>query len=87
MLVLVLDSGLIYFAKNGSYLGPKPGTSPASVTSAVGFNENATLPFVTGKTYRLRIINMSALSSFFFWIDGHNMRLIEVDGVSVPCLR
>lgn len=78
---LVADSGLIYFAQNGSYLGPITGTSPAAVTSAVGFNENATLPFVPGKTYRLRIINMSALSAFFFWIDGHSMRLIEVDGV------
>lgn len=87
LIMLGVDSGLIYFAKNGSYLGPKSGTSPAAVTSAVGFNENATLPFVPGKTYRLRIINMSALSAFFFWIDGHSMRLIEVDGVSATCLH
>lgn len=80
---MVADSGLIYFAQNGSYLGPITGTSPAAVTSAVGFNENATLPFVPGKTYRLRIINMSALSAFFFWIDGHSMRLIEVDGTDI----
>jgi iron transport multicopper oxidase len=80
------DSGLIYFAQNASYLGPISGTSPAAVTSAVGFNENATLPFEPGKTYRLRIINMSALSAFFFWIDGHNMSIIEVDGVSVTIL-
>lgn len=84
--MLVADSGLIYFAQNQSYLGPISGKSPAPVTSAVGFNENATLPFVPGKTYRLRIINMSALSAFYFWIDGHDMRLIEVDGVSVTYL-
>ena len=76
-----IDSGLIYFAQNTSYLGPISGTSPSAVTSAVGFNENATLPFVPGKTYRLRIINTSAFSAFFFWIDGHDMRIIEVDGV------
>jgi iron transport multicopper oxidase len=52
------------------------------VTSAVGFNENATLPFVPGKTYRLRVINMSAFSAFFFWIEGHDMTIIEADGVS-----
>lgn len=75
------DSALIYFAQNGSYLGPIAGSSPSPVTSAVGFNENATLPFVPGKTYRLRIVNTSAFSAFFFWIDGHDMRIIEVDGV------
>ena len=58
------------------------GTTPNGVTSAVGFNENATLPFVPGKTYRLRVINTSAFSAFFFWIEGHQMTIIEADGVS-----
>jgi iron transport multicopper oxidase len=49
----------------------------------VGFNENATLPFEPGKTYRLRIVNTSAFSMFYFWIDGHDMRIIEADGVSL----
>ncbi len=75
------EAPLIYFAKNGQYLGPKAGTSPTGVTSKVGFNENATLPFQPGKTYRIRVINTSALAMFFFWIDGHDMRIIEVDGV------
>ncbi|KAJ7578602.1 Fet3 protein [Mycena floridula] len=79
----VPDSSLIYFAKGGSYLGPISGTSPSPVTSAVGFNENATLPFSPGKTYRLRVVNTSAFAMFFFWIDGHNMRIIEVDGTDV----
>ncbi|KAF8630296.1 hypothetical protein AX15_003009 [Amanita polypyramis BW_CC] len=79
----VPDSGLMYFTHNGQNLGPKAGTSPAGPTSAVGFNENATLPFQPGKTYRLRIINTSAFSSFYFWIDGHDMRIIEVDGTDV----
>jgi iron transport multicopper oxidase len=84
------ESGLIYFAdRNGNYLP--------------GFNENATLPFVPGRTYRLRIINMSALAMFNVrqrtlvpgvlahassqvYIDGHQMRIIEADGVSSPNL-
>jgi iron transport multicopper oxidase len=81
-LFLNTDSGLIYFAQNGTYLEPKQGSSPSGSTSAVGFNENATLPFEPGKTYRLRNINTSAFAAFFFWIDGHNMTIIEVDGVS-----
>jgi FtsP/CotA-like multicopper oxidase with cupredoxin domain len=80
---LLTDSALIYFAQNGSYLGPVSGTSPSSVTSHVGFNENATLPFEPGKTYRLRIVNTSAFAAFFFWIDGHDMRIIEADGVGI----
>lgn len=76
------ESGLIYFAQNSTYRPPIQGTSPSAVTSAVGLNENATLPFQPGKTYRLRIVNTSAFSAFFFWIDGHDMRIIEVDGVS-----
>ncbi|KAI0360410.1 Fet3 protein [Trametes cingulata] len=79
----VPDSALIYFAQNGSYLGPIPGTNPDPVTGAVGFNENATLPFQPGKTYRLRIVNTSAFAAFFFWIDGHEMRIIEADGTDV----
>ena len=58
----------MYFSQNGKYLD--------------GFNENATLPFEAGKTYRLRIVNTAAFSMFYFWIDGHQMRIIEVDGVS-----
>ncbi|KAI0249053.1 Cupredoxin [Lactifluus subvellereus] len=77
------DSALVYFIQNDSYLGPMPGKNPASVTSHVGFNENATLPFEPGKTYRLRIANVGAFAAFFFWIDGHEMRIIEVDGTDV----
>jgi iron transport multicopper oxidase len=36
---------------------------------------------VPGKTYRLRLINMSALAMYHFWIEGHDMRIIEADGV------
>ncbi|KAH0834847.1 Fet3 protein [Lanmaoa asiatica] len=78
-----LGSGLIYFSQNSSYLPPIAGSSPAPVTSAVGFNENTTLPFVPGRTYRLRIINMAAFTAFYFWIDGHEMRIIEADGTDV----
>ncbi|THG94600.1 hypothetical protein EW026_g6904 [Hermanssonia centrifuga] len=79
----VPDSSLIYFAQNASYLGPIAGTHPHPTTAAVGFNENATLPFQPGKTYRLRIVNTSAFAMFYFWIDGHDMRIIEVDGTDV----
>nr|AHD24914.1 putative laccase 1 [Flammulina velutipes] len=65
----VPDSPLIYYAQGASYLG--------------GFNENAELNVEPGKTYRLRIINTSTFAMFMFWIDGHEMRLIEVDGIDI----
>ncbi|KZV80843.1 laccase [Exidia glandulosa HHB12029] len=73
----VPDSALIYFTHNGAYLPSS--TDP----KATGLSENATLPFEPGKTYRLRIVNTSAFSMFFFYIDGHDMRVIEVDGTDV----
>ncbi|EPQ53867.1 ferroxidase [Gloeophyllum trabeum ATCC 11539] len=78
----VPDSALVYYTHNGQYMGPIPGTTPSSwVTSNVGYNENATIPFERGKKYRLRIVNTSAFAGFYFWIDGHEMQIIEADGV------
>ncbi|CDH52652.1 iron transport multicopper oxidase fio1 [Lichtheimia corymbifera JMRC:FSU:9682] len=56
-------------------------TTPDS--GLINDNANSTFDFVPGKTYRLRLINMSGFSEFFFSIDGHNMDVIEVDGVDV----
>ncbi|KAJ2504445.1 ferroxidase fet3 [Coemansia sp. RSA 2052] len=38
------------------------------------------LNFAPGKTYRLRIINMSTTEWFQFSLPGHQMRVIEADG-------
>ncbi|TPX62642.1 hypothetical protein PhCBS80983_g00268 [Powellomyces hirtus] len=38
------------------------------------------MKFLPGKTYRLRIINMSAFTMYHFSIGGHSMDVIEVDG-------
>jgi iron transport multicopper oxidase len=78
-LTFLADSALMYFTHNGQYLPPKQGT--ISNPAHVGFNQNATINFQPGKTYRLRIVNTSAFATFVFFIDGHDMRTIEVDGV------
>jgi len=53
----VPDAPLMYFAQGDTYLPPIASAAPAvsPTTSHVGFNENATLPFEPGKTYRLRV--------------------------------
>ncbi|THH20380.1 hypothetical protein EW146_g992 [Bondarzewia mesenterica] len=76
----VPQAPLLYFAQNDTYLGPKSGSQPSGSTTAVGFNENATIAFEPGKTYRLRVVNTAAFAAFYFWIDGHEMRIIEADG-------
>ncbi|KAJ2831251.1 hypothetical protein FBU31_002313 [Coemansia sp. 'formosensis'] len=47
-----------------------------------GINGNYTRPihFQPGRTYRLRLINMSATMWYQFSLPGHVMRVIEVDG-------
>jgi iron transport multicopper oxidase len=67
---------------NNTYL--QPYSELAKVTQV---GDRAVLPFQTGKTYRLRLINMSALAAFYFSIDGHTMRVIEVDGVETQELE
>ncbi|WFD20235.1 hypothetical protein MCAP1_002479 [Malassezia caprae] len=68
------DAGLMYFVHTRANQTAK---------NLEGFNENATLPFEPGKTYRIRVVNMSAASLFNFWIEGHDMKIIEVDGEDV----
>ncbi|KAH9973241.1 hypothetical protein BGW80DRAFT_1252205 [Lactifluus volemus] len=58
----------MYFAQDGCYPGPISGEKPAPVTSHVSFNENATLSFEPGKTYRLHITD----------IDEHPIDLLSV---------
>ncbi|KAJ2453748.1 ferroxidase fet3 [Coemansia sp. RSA 2424] len=47
-----------------------------------GINGNYTRPmnFQPGKTYRLRLVNMSGTMWFQFSLPGHIMRVIEIDG-------
>jgi len=53
----VPDAPLMYFAHGDAYLPPIASAAPtvSPSTSHVGFNENATLPFESGNTYRLRV--------------------------------
>ncbi|KAJ2791075.1 ferroxidase fet3, partial [Coemansia helicoidea] len=39
--------------------------------------------FVPGRTYRIRLLNIGSSFDFQFSMEGHRMRLIEVDGVMV----
>jgi iron transport multicopper oxidase len=49
---------MIYVAKNDSYVH-----SASDLMQGTGVNDGASLTFESGKTYKIRIINMSALAS------------------------
>ncbi|KAF9435748.1 hypothetical protein BGZ76_005611 [Entomortierella beljakovae] len=59
------------------------GAEPVPESGLINHKLDSKFNFVPGKTYRLRIINMSALAMFHFHIDGHEMEIIEVDGIDV----
>lgn len=62
-------------------------TLPVNIYSVeaalINDNYNSSFYFIPGKTYRLRVINMAGFATFYFDIDGHNMDIIEVDGVII----
>lgn len=66
------DTGLIN--GRGRYKG-----GPAAPWSVINVQK--------GKRYRFRVVNNSALGYFRFEIDGHNMTVIEADGMSLALFR
>ncbi|KAJ3094650.1 ferroxidase fet3 [Phlyctochytrium planicorne] len=57
------------------------GAEPVPKQGLINESKDVVLAFEPGKTYRLRVISMSAFAMFKFYIDGHEMQVIEVDGV------
>ena len=57
------------------------GAEPIPDSALINDSQNGTIKFEPGKTYRLRFINMAAFAMFQVWIEDHEMRVIEVDGV------
>lgn len=43
--------------------------------------QNLDVPVEHGKTYLLHLANVGAFAGQYFWIEGHTMKIVEVDGV------
>ncbi len=58
-------------------------TGAEPVPDAALFNDTQGLqvPIQPGKTYLFRMINMGAFAGQYIWFEGHNMTIVEVDGV------
>ena len=57
------------------------GAEPIPDANLMNDSQNVTFPVQPGKTYMFRIINIGAFVSQYFWIEGHTMRIVEVDGI------
>jgi iron transport multicopper oxidase len=68
--------------------GPKFPTPNATVFNGVGrYDGGPAVPLTVltvtpGKRYRIRLISISCDPNYIFTIDGHNMTIIEADGVN-----
>ena len=58
------------------------GAEPVPQAALINDSQNGTIKFEAGKTYRLRFVNMAAFAMFQIWIEDHEMRVIELDGVA-----
>ncbi|KAI3332769.1 Cupredoxin [Ustulina deusta] len=58
-------------------------TGAEPVPQAALFNETQNLKVAVqpGKTYLFRMVNIGAFAGQYIWFEGHNMTIVEVDGV------
>ena len=56
------------------------GAEPVPQSALMNDTQNLTVPVLPGVTYLFRLVNMGALAGQYFWIEGHTMRIVEVDG-------
>lgn len=57
------------------------GAEPVPNSALMNDTQNLTIPIEAGKTYYVHLTNIGAFAGQYFWIEGHNMTIIEVDGV------
>ncbi|KAJ2784986.1 ferroxidase fet3 [Coemansia javaensis] len=60
---------------------PPPASFPYLLVNGVDANRTQTLRFEPGCTYRIRLVNMATTEWVRFAMPGHEMRVIEADGV------
>jgi len=57
------------------------GAEPVPASALMNDTQNVTVAVQPGKTYFFRLVNMGAFAGQYFWIEGHNLTIVEVDGV------
>lgn len=57
------------------------GAEPVPDSALMNDTQNLTVTVEPGKTYFFRMTNIGAFAGQYFWIEGHTLKVIEVDGV------
>ncbi|KAI1474373.1 putative ferroxidase [Daldinia eschscholtzii] len=61
--------------------GNPTGAEPVPQAALFNDTQNLRVPVEPGTTYLFRVINVGAFAGQYIWFEGHNMTIIEVDGV------
>ena len=56
-------------------------TDPSPLTNIINDQLGVKMGVQAGKTYLVHVANIGAFLGQFFWVEGHTMSVIEVDGV------
>ncbi|OIW27958.1 hypothetical protein CONLIGDRAFT_682964 [Coniochaeta ligniaria NRRL 30616] len=70
--------GLIQFFMSKENPG---GAEPVPESALFNDTQNLTVALQPGKTYFVRMVNIGAFAGQHVWFEGHNMTIVEVDGV------
>ncbi|KAF6827393.1 iron transport multicopper oxidase fet3 [Colletotrichum musicola] len=57
------------------------GAEPVPNSALINDTQNLKVKVQPGKTYLIRMVNIGAFASQYVWFEGHQMRVVEVDGV------
>lgn len=65
------------------YISPSnpTGIEPVPNSALMNDSQNLTVAVEPGKTYLFHLINVGAFASQYFWIEGHTMKIVQVDGI------
>lgn len=57
------------------------GAEPVPQNALLNDTQNLTVSVQPGKTYLFHVVNIGAFAGQYLWFEGHNMTIVEVDGV------
>lgn len=59
------------------------GAEPVPQAALMNDTQNLQVSVKPGQTYLVRLVNIGAFAAHYLWFEGHEMRIVEVDGVWV----
>jgi|SRR5688572_7593332 iron transport multicopper oxidase len=57
------------------------GAEPVPNAALINETQDLSIPVQPGRTYLVRMVNIGAFAGQYFWFEGHDMTILEVDGV------